>query len=85
MLSCASGGMVLGGGRGHGFRTYSFPERPRSATVTTVSTIPWLADVLSLFLGMVDSPAPGTLVLDLATRNDELANRHDHNQFLRFL
>ena len=79
MLSCASGGMVLGGGRGHGFRTYSFPERPRPTTMATVPAVPRLTNILSLFLGIVDSPAPGTLVLDLATRNDELADGNNHH------
>jgi len=84
MLPCASGGMVLGGGRGQGFRTRSwflpssFPERPRPATVSVTIPNMGIAHVLSLGLRIVDSPAPGALVLDLATRNHELADWDNH-------
>ena len=87
MLTCASGEGVAAGGHGPGFRTCSFllhlfPERPCPATVRElIGTKRGYG--FSLFLSMIDSPASGALVLDLAARNDDLMDGNNH-QFLRF-
>ena len=87
MLTCASGEGVAAGGHGPGFRTCSFllhlfPERPCPATVRElIGTKRGYG--FSLFLSMIDSPASGALVLDLAARKDELLHWNNH-QFLRF-
>ena len=58
-----------------------FPERPRPATMRVPIPNMGISHCLSLGLSIVDTPAPGTLVLDLATWKPELLNGHDH-QFI---
>ena len=56
----------------------SLSERPGSATVRVPVPNMGISHCLGLRLRIVDSPAPGALVLDLATRNHELADWDNH-------